>query len=181
MKVGPNDILSAALALVEDAGIDALNMRALAARIGVQASALYWHIGGKAELLSLMAETFYVRAFDAARGETQWREWLLGYGRALRQVLLQHRDAAQICARAEPVGTAAQSADMLAAPLVAAGLARHNALVYQSSVISLALGWAIYEQSSALRDHLRTVIDFDESFTVGLTAMVSGFPERAAG
>ena len=50
------------------------------------------------------------------------------------------------------------------------------ALSYQSSVISLVLGWCIYQQSEAVNEFLNGLIGFDESFTTGLTAMVAGFP-----
>jgi TetR/AcrR family tetracycline transcriptional repressor len=65
---------------------------------------------------------------------------------------------------------------MLTKPLISAGLSRHLALSYYSSVVSLVLGWCIYEQSEALHDYLARMIGFDESFTIGLNAMVAGFP-----
>jgi TetR/AcrR family tetracycline transcriptional repressor len=177
MKLGQQEIVAAALILVDEQGLDRLNMRALAARLGVQASALYWHVGDKAELTSLMAASFYIRAFASAPADVGWRAWLLGFGHAFRGALLAHRDSAQLCATARPVTGGQDSADRLAAPLIAAGLSRHAALSAQASVISLALGWAVYQQSNALHDHLAEMIGFDESFTVGLEAMVAGFPE----
>jgi TetR/AcrR family tetracycline transcriptional repressor len=82
-----------------------------------------------------------------------------------------------LCAIAKPLDEdAAAATDILTRPLVLAGLSRHVALSYQSSVISLVLGWCIYEQSEVLHDYLARVIGFDESFTTGLTAMVTGFP-----
>jgi TetR/AcrR family tetracycline transcriptional repressor len=179
MKLGQQEIVAAALQLVDEQGIDRLNMRALAGRLGVQASALYWHVGDKAELTSLMAGSFYARALATAPTDVGWRAWLLGFGHAFRASLLAHRDSAQLCAIARPLVGVQEAADRLAAPLVAAGLSRHAALSAQASVISLALGWAVYEQSNALHDHLAEMVGFDESFTAGLEAMVAGFPEPA--
>jgi len=179
MKLGQQEIVAAALQLVDEQGLDRLNMRALAARLGVQASALYWHVGDKAELTSLMAASFYARALAAAPVEAGWRAWLLGFGHAFRGALLAHRDSARLCAIAKPIGDAQGSAERLAAPLVRAGLSRHAALSALASVISLALGWAVYEQSNALHDHLAEMVGFDESFTAGLQAMVVGFPDPA--
>lgn len=176
MKLGREEIVDAALALLDEKGLEALSMRALAARLGVQASALYWHVGDKAELVSLMAAGFYRGAITAVPGGIGWREWLLAFGHAFRASLLGHRDSAHLCAIARPVANAQEAADRLAAPLVVAGLSRHTALSYQASVISLALGWAVYEQSNALHDHLAEMIGFDESFGAGLAAMVAGFP-----
>ena len=58
VKLDRQQIVNAALALADDAGLDALNMRALAGRMGVQASALYWHIDSKDRLLAMMAGEF---------------------------------------------------------------------------------------------------------------------------
>ena len=40
-------IVAAALELLNDKGMDALTVRALAARLDVQAPALYWHVRNK--------------------------------------------------------------------------------------------------------------------------------------
>lgn len=175
MALVKQEIVAEALALVDEQGIEALSMRTLAARLGVGASALYWHFAGKAELVSAMASHFYRRAFADAVGEASWRGWLLAFGHGFRRALLDHRDSARLCAEAKPEQDAGEAADRLAAPLVALGLDRHVALSCQASVISLALGWAIYEQSQALHDHLAAMIGFDESFSRGLGAMVGGF------
>lgn len=178
MKLEQLKIVDTALALVDAQGLDKLSMRALAEALKVQASALYWHVGDKAELISLMANTFYRAAFEATPSGIGWRPWLLGYGHAFRHALLSHRDSARLCAIAKPLQEDGQIAvDRLVSPLVAGGLDRHTALSYQASVISFALGWAIYQQNNALHDHLAKVVGFDESFEIGLSAMIEGFPD----
>lgn len=177
-----DELVAVALDLLDENGLDGLSMRALADRLGVQASALYWHVSGKEELLSLMAGSFYARAFEAATTNAGWGEWLLSYGHAFRTALLGHRDSARLCATARPLQADAHAAaDRLAAPLVAAGLSRDRALSYQASVISLTLGWAVYEQSNAFHDYLAAMIGFDESYAIGLKAMVCGFPDAEDG
>jgi TetR/AcrR family tetracycline transcriptional repressor len=176
MKISRDEIVACGLALVDEKGMAALNMRAIAARLGVQASALYWHFKSKNALMRAMAGSFYRRALEAAAVEKGWREWLTCYGRALRRALLDHQGSAQLCAIARPSpGSAAEAADALAAPLIAMGLSKHQALSCIASVNALALGWAVYEQSEALHDYLAEMIGFDESFATGLNAMVSGF------
>jgi TetR/AcrR family tetracycline transcriptional repressor len=152
-------------------------MRAVAGRLNVQASALYWHVRNKGELLSLMSWHFYDGALNAVPPDLTWRDWLLAYGVAFRKALLGHRDSAQLCAIARPLeDTAEVSTDRVTGPLMAAGLSRHLAMSYYSSVVSLVLGWCIYQQSEALHDYLARMIGFDESFTTGLNALVAGFP-----
>ena len=177
MKIHQRQVIDVALGLLDEQGLAELQMRAVAGRLNVQASALYWHVRNKSELISLMSMHFYDTALTAVPEGLSWREWLLSYGKSFRKALLGHRDSAQLCAIAKPLDEDTEAAaEQLSRPLIVAGLSRHVALSYQSSVISLVLGWCIYEQSEALHDYLARVIGFDESFTTGLTAMVAGFP-----
>ena len=177
MKIHQRQVIDVALNLLDEQGLAELQMRAVASRLNVQASALYWHVRNKGELLSLMAWHFYDGALASVPEGLSWRDWLLAYGTSFRKALLSHRDSAQLCAIARPLDDDTEAAaDRITKPLIAAGLSRHLALSYHSSVLSLALGWCIYEQSEALHDYLARMIGFEESFTTGLQAMVAGFP-----
>jgi TetR/AcrR family transcriptional regulator, tetracycline repressor protein len=177
VKIHQRQVIDVALALLDEEGLAELQMRAVASRLNVQASALYWHVHNKGELLSLMSAHFYDTALTAVPPGLSWRDWLVTYGNAFRRALLGHRDSAQLCAIARPLSDDSEAAaDMLTKPLISAGLSRQLALSYYSSVVSLVLGWCIYEQSEALHDYLARMIGFDESFTIGLNAMVAGFP-----
>ena len=50
------DVVAAALGLVEDGGASALSMRKLAAELGVTTNTIYWHVGGRDELLRAVIE-----------------------------------------------------------------------------------------------------------------------------
>lgn len=169
-------VLNAAFALLRDEGLDGLSMRRLAARLNVQAPALYWHFRDKGELLSLMANAIYRKAHKEVGPCTDWREWLFVYGMALRSGLASERDAAQLFAVAPPIseGDAAR-AEAIAAPLTALGLDQATALSATASVISLALGWSTFEANGPMHHFLEGMLDFDQSFAAGLRAMVDGF------
>jgi AcrR family transcriptional regulator len=49
-------VVRAALALVDEVGLDGLTMRRLAERLGIQAASLYKHVKDKDELLVLLAD-----------------------------------------------------------------------------------------------------------------------------
>ena len=51
-------VVDVAIALLDADGLDALTMRKLATRLGVQAGALYWHFASKQALLDAMADRF---------------------------------------------------------------------------------------------------------------------------
>ena len=180
MKLDQERIAAEALALVDEQGFEAFNMRALARRLGVQASALYWHVGGKDQLVSMIANGFFQAAYAEVPPVTGWRDWLLGFGHALRSQLVRHRDAAFLCALAQPSKDGIDAiADRLAAPLLERGLASKEALTYEASVISLTVGWTLYEQSNRLHDFLAELVGFDRSYTTGLEALGRGFPDPA--
>lgn len=48
----PDDVVAAALALVDAGGADALTMRRLAADLGVTTTTIYWHVGNRDELIA---------------------------------------------------------------------------------------------------------------------------------
>jgi len=172
-------VVAAAFAQLEADGLDGLSMRRLGSRLGVQAPALYWHVGDKAELLGLMAREIYARAYAAVPPQTDWRSWLLSFGQALRGAFASCRDAARLCAiaRAPRDADIAERARRIAAPLVALGLDQGRAVSCQASVISFALGWASFEANGPMHDYLDEMLNFDESFETGLAALVRGFEE----
>jgi TetR/AcrR family tetracycline transcriptional repressor len=169
-------LVAAAFAQLEQDGLDGLSMRRLAARLGVQAPAIYWHVGDKAELLGLMARDIYATAYARIASADDWREWLLGFGTALRTSLAAHRDGARLCAVARPPSQSdpAAHADRIAAALVALGLDQWQALSFQACVISYVLGWAAFEANGPMHDFLDRMMDFDGSFSRGLNALVRG-------
>jgi len=170
-------LVAAAFALLEEDGLEGLSMRPLASRLGVQAPALYWHVADKSELLGLMAKAIYAVAYASVPAAADWRNWLLAFGRALRTAFASHRDGARLCAtaRAPRALSIADHAQTIAAPLVALHLTEQQALSFQASVISFALGWASFEANGPMHDYLDEMLDFDASFEIGLQALVRGF------
>jgi TetR/AcrR family transcriptional regulator, tetracycline repressor protein len=91
-------IVQAALDLLDEAGMDGLTVRALAARLGVQAPALYWHVRSKQALLDEMATRIWRQIGDVMAtlpAELPWRNVMATYAATMRQQLLGHRDGAK--------------------------------------------------------------------------------------
>jgi TetR/AcrR family tetracycline transcriptional repressor len=92
-------VVDAAIHLLDDDGLDALSLRTLAGRLGVQAPTLYWHIGSKADLLDALADAIMdqaISAIPASTPRTDWAEWMLRAFVELRRALLAHRDGARV-------------------------------------------------------------------------------------
>lgn len=88
-------LLTQTLALVENKGLHAVTLRALARRLGVSEAAPYHHFKNKQELLACLAAEGYARLYDAVRaavdaaGADPFAQ-LAGIGRAYVEVALAH-------------------------------------------------------------------------------------------
>jgi TetR/AcrR family tetracycline transcriptional repressor len=96
-------IVRAALALLDEVGIDELTMRRLADKLGVKAASLYRHVRDKFELLVLLGDEISGEIpLPTASGP--WRTRLAEMARNVRRGLLAHRDAARVLASTPPLG-----------------------------------------------------------------------------
>jgi TetR/AcrR family tetracycline transcriptional repressor len=175
MKIDRDQITAAALALMQEQGLDGLGMRALAERLGVRASALYWHVPSKDGLYALMTGHFYGTAYAAASTASGPQEWLERLGSTFRESLLACRDSARLCAIAPPaVSDTPEAKERMTGNLTCWGMTQEQALNAVASVFALTLGWVVYEQSETMHDHLVGMLDFDTAFSAGLRAIVGG-------
>ena len=96
-------VVQAALALLDDVGLDELTMRRLAGQLGVKAASLYRHVHNKDELLALLGDEISGE-IPAPSGSGSWQEQLTEIAWNVRRGLLAHRDAARVLANSPPVG-----------------------------------------------------------------------------
>jgi AcrR family transcriptional regulator len=83
-------VCKAALALVDEEGLDALSMRRLGARLGVEAMSLYRHVRGKSDLLDALHAAVLGDIDPPSFKRTGWRAILRGVAAGLRGALLRH-------------------------------------------------------------------------------------------
>jgi TetR/AcrR family transcriptional regulator, tetracycline repressor protein len=97
-------VVSTALRLLDEVGLDGLTLRRLAHELGVQAPALYWHFKNKRELLDHMALAITEQARPSSRPAQgqQWDDWLFEQLCRGRRALLSHRDGALVAAGNRP-------------------------------------------------------------------------------
>jgi TetR/AcrR family tetracycline transcriptional repressor len=96
-------VVSAALSLLDEVGLEELTMRRLAERLGVQAASLYRHVRDKEELLLLLGDEISGE-IPLVGSDGGWREQLTEIARNVRQGLRRHRDAARVLAATAPFG-----------------------------------------------------------------------------
>ena len=85
-----DQIVGAAIELLDDEGLDGLNMRALGNRLDSAATAIYWHIKTKDELVQLAADAIWaeVELPDLENGD--WRTAATAMAIGLRAMLTRH-------------------------------------------------------------------------------------------
>jgi TetR/AcrR family tetracycline transcriptional repressor len=134
-----DQVVQAAIALLDEVGLDGLTTRALATRLGVQSPALYWYVRDKGELLDQVADAICAPALAVASppdADAGWREQAATGLRLYRQVLRSHRDAPRLLAERPPVGPIRRRlADAAVGQVLSAGFAEADA-----AIISLLLG-----------------------------------------
>ena len=96
-------VVAAALALMDEVGMDGLTMRSLADSLGVTAASLYRHVRDKDELLVLLADEISAE-IPLIATDRPWKEALAYAAHAVRRVLSAHRDAARLLAATPPAG-----------------------------------------------------------------------------
>ena len=97
-------IIEAALALLQQSGLDGVSTRRLAEAMGVSGPSLYWHFESMGALRGAMADRLIAAAQPGTPPSESWPEWLAAGARAIRRAALSHRDGARLLASAPPSG-----------------------------------------------------------------------------
>jgi len=140
-------IVDAALALLDREGLSGLSMRRLARELDAGAATLYWHVGSKEQLLSLLLDRIVGEMQVPDPDPANWREQVKEIGRESRRRLLSHRDAAQISLGRIPAGP--HSLPVLErnlAVLLAAGLPA-RVISHAVDLFALYVGGFAFEES----------------------------------
>jgi AcrR family transcriptional regulator len=128
-------ILDQALALVDERGLAAMSMRAVAERVGLTSMALYPYVGGKDALLDGLVDLLHLElgsAYGDDPADIDWRQRLRALGRAVRALAHAHPGAFPLLLNR---AAAAASASWLTAALRAT---LHDAGVHADQVPRLA-------------------------------------------
>jgi TetR/AcrR family tetracycline transcriptional repressor len=206
MALTRDDVVRAAVELLDEQGLDGVTLRALGDRLGVAAPTLYWHVRNKQHLLDLVAEAIVRGGVDRvpiepAPGEPWW-DWVASRARALRGALLLHRDGARVVAGNRPTPESAPQIERMLSVLVDAGLQPAEALRFWLALSAYISGDALETQSDSAREPvpaeqvaaLREAFESpdrptlaaavaavgtdDERFEAGLSLMIAGLRAR---
>jgi AcrR family transcriptional regulator len=147
-------IVDAALRLLERDGMQGLSMRKLAQELDTGAASLYWHVGDKEQLLSLLLDRIVGETERIEPDPEHWQDTVKEFARATRRLFKRHRDSAQLSLGRVPTGpNSLPVLERNLALLVAAQLPP-RVIAYAADMFALFIGAFAFEEG--LRDD-----DFD--------------------
>ncbi len=138
-------IVEAAVALVDEAGVDALTMRAVAQRLGAGTMSLYRHVSGREALLDivLQAMTAEIRS-SPLTGD--WRADLGAIARDIRRGLLRRPQlTVLLTSRSGRGGAELPMLDRTLGVLRSAGFGRRGAVMANHALGNYVAGAALWE------------------------------------
>ncbi len=146
------DVVDAALALLDRVGLPDLSMRRLADELGVQPSALYWHVESKQELLAALSARIIGpiaadAALTAARGLGEAARML---GERLHDRLLAHRDGAEVVSSSLALGLVDSPLHLVLAERYPD--AGHAPQIVADAVTHFVVGYTFHEQQRTAAD-----------------------------
>lgn len=148
-KIRPEQVVAAALELLDELGLDALTTRKLAQKLGVESATLYWHFRDKAVLLGQMASTVLVEHHTLAVPDSTepWTSWFADNARSFRAALLSHRDGARLHAGSTPGQTEMERLLPKIAYLEQVGFSQEEAAMALLSAGEYTLGCVLESQT----------------------------------
>ena len=149
MALTSTDVVDAAIGILDEYGLGDLTMRRLAASLGVQPGALYWHVANKQALLGAVADKILEHLDD----DMPTGDWDLRFNELahrLRAALLAHRDGAEVVAAAHSLRTGrGGTLALLSEVLSDAGFTEAEAELAALAVLHYVLGHTADEQGHA--------------------------------
>lgn len=159
-----SDVVNRAIGLLDEAGLDGLTMRRLAADLGVQVGALYHHFDNKAALLAAVADEILRRGRRPSEVVT-WESELRLVCVELRDAMRSRRDAAELIAGVDAHGGAQDPRRRMEGALLRAGADAELARVGAGTLLHYAFAH---------------VADDPADFALGLEIVLDGLAARLA-
>ena len=136
-------VVTEALAVIAEDGVQALTMRSLAARLGVVPGALYHHVGNKQQLQDLVLDGVLAEVDCNLDPSQSWAQQLTVLAHRLRSVLEAHPGIAGLLQLRDPLGPHSLAvAEAFLAPLQAARFGDREAGLAYFLIVDYTTGFA---------------------------------------
>lgn len=183
--LAPDRVAREGLRLVDEAGMAALSIASLAARLGVQRPSLYNHTRSMEGLRDTLRAMVFSEIADVAEGVTprEGRKGLFAMMRALREYVVRHPRRIDLLLEnaEEATGLLRQASERLLQRVMdllrSYGLAGARAVHAARMLRSLWIGFALLES----RGGYAMDVPVEQSFTFALEAMHRAFAPKSRG
>lgn len=134
-------IVTAAIALLDAEGLDALSMRKLGSKLGAGATSLYWHVANKDDLLELALDEIWALVEVPEPDIASWRAAATTFAYSMRATVLQHPWVATVAGQFPSVGPHAFALlERLRKTFVQAGFTGTDIYLAAGTLMSFVLG-----------------------------------------
>ncbi|MBF6336016.1 TetR/AcrR family transcriptional regulator C-terminal domain-containing protein [Nocardia abscessus] len=172
-------IIAAAVELLDAEGLEALSMRKLGAKLGAGATSLYWHVSNKEELLELVLDEFWGLVRTPEPEQASWRELLTTFAYSLRASIREHPWMATLVGRLPSIGpNSLRLSDRLRRAFVQAGFQGVDIYLASGTVMCFVLGQVLPEIAWDTA-YKGAEIDTDGVLNV-MTELAGDYPEMLA-
>ncbi len=142
-QVSLAEIVRAAVALIDETGVDALTMRGLARSMGIGTMTLYRHVTDRQALLDLIPDALLAEVAGAVSRERTGLSALRAVAHGLAEVLQAHAGSARLFQQPQPGPNMSAAADQVLRLLVAEGLPDEEADIALRAVVAQVIGEVI--------------------------------------
>ncbi|MFF0490545.1 TetR/AcrR family transcriptional regulator [Nocardia sp. NPDC004068] len=174
-------IVAAAVELLDAEGLDALSMRKLGAKLGAGATSLYWYVANKDELLELALDEAWGEVGVPDPAQASWREVATTMAYRLRATMLAHPWMIALIGRLPSVGPHSFAlADGMRRTFLRAGFTGMDVHFANSALISYVLGQVVPDV--ALTQAGGRIEDYDFDTVKGALTELAGadYPDLVA-
>ncbi|MGW6279363.1 TetR/AcrR family transcriptional regulator [Kribbella sp. NPDC055071] len=175
-----DQIVTTAMALLDEEGVSGLSMRKLAAKLGSGATSLYWHVPTKNDLIDLLIDETWGEIDVPDPSLAGWRGGALLFAHSLRSAVLRHPWMPEVMYTRPSVGPKAMSLGARGMMLFgAAGFADHEVDRAMSCVMSYVLGTASSEVATRemVRKSGRSATDWMDQLRQETQAIADEYPQ----
>jgi AcrR family transcriptional regulator len=186
-------IVAAAVELLDAEGLDALSMRKLGGKLGAGATSLYWYVATKDELLELALDEIWALVEVPDPDRASWREAATTFAYSMRTAVLEHPWVATVVGQFPSVGPNAFALmERLRLTFSQAGFDGTDIYLAGGTVMSFVLGQVIPEISARKMDDgagdwsLDTVVASTDRLAADYPELLADyrstrFPDRGTG
>jgi TetR/AcrR family transcriptional regulator, tetracycline repressor protein len=171
-------IVVEAKTLLNEEGLDALNVRNLAGRLGIQAPSLYWHFPDKAALMSALLESLFYSVLDAVPYHQEWQAWMRDFGLAMWRSENSARDFGRLVTTTnQSVEQIDRITERIQRAVRGLNLPEADAMRLQSSIQALVTARAAFA-GAPYGDILGRTIDFDAQVVQDIDSLIAAEQSR---